>query len=52
MAETGKEFPRSLLELSTAPVLPQAPTNCFSREEIINEILDLTDQIASTALYG
>ena len=26
--------------------------NCFSREETVNEILDLTDQLASTALYG
>jgi len=34
------------------PVLPQAPTNCFSREEIVNEVLDLTDQVASIALFG
>ena len=52
IAETGKEFPRSLLEVSPAPALPQTPTNCFSREEIVSEILDLTDQVASTALYG
>ena len=37
---------------SPLPVLPQAPTNCFSREEVVNEILDLTDQVASTGLYG
>ena len=34
------------------PVLPQAPTNCFSREEIIDEVLDLMDQVASVALFG
>ena len=34
------------------PVLPQAPTDRFSREEVVNEILDLTDQIASVALFG
>jgi len=33
-------------------VLPQAPANCFSREEIANEIMDLTDQLASVALFG
>jgi len=52
ITEAGTEVPRSPLELSPSPTLPQAPTNCFSREEIVNEILDLTDQIASTALYG
>jgi len=52
ITEAGKESPRSPLELSPPPALPQAPTNCFSREEILNEILDLTDQVASTALYG
>ena len=26
--------------------------NCISRQEIVNEILDLTGQVASTALYG
>jgi len=34
------------------PALPQAPANCFSREEIVNEIMDLTDQLASVALFG
>jgi len=52
ITETGKEYPRSLLELSPFPALPQAPTNCFSREEITNEVLDLTDQVSSTALFG
>jgi len=52
ITEMGKESPRSPLELSPSPALPQAPTHLFSREEIVNEILDLTDQVASTALYG
>ena len=39
-------------ELSPFPTLPQAPIGCFSREEIVNGILDLTDQVASTALFG
>jgi len=34
------------------PVLPQAPTNCFSREEIVSEVSDLTDRVASVALFG
>jgi len=34
------------------PVLPAVPTNCFSREEVINEMLDLTNQVASIALFG
>jgi len=37
---------------TSLPVLPLAPTNCFSREEIVNEIMDLTDQLASVALFG
>jgi len=52
ITEMGKESPRSPSELSPLPALPHAPTNRFSREEIVNEILDLTDQVASTALYG
>ena len=32
--------------------LPEPPTNCFPREEIVNEILYLTDQVASAALFG
>ena len=50
--ETGKEAPGSPSELPPPSALPQAPTNCFSREEIVNEILDFTDQVVSTALYG
>ena len=50
-AKTEKEAPRSPPELLPPPALPRAPTNCFPRE-IVNEILDLTDQVASTALYG
>ena len=44
--------PRSPLEPSPLPALPQAPANFFPREEIVNDILDLTDQVASTALFG
>ena len=40
------------MELSPSPALPQLPANRFPREEIVNEILDLTDQVASTALFG
>lgn len=36
----------------TLPVLPPIPTNSFSREEILNDILDLTDQVSSVALFG
>jgi len=48
--ETEDQAPASPSE--PVPLLPQAPTNCFPREEVVNEILDLTDQVASTALYG
>ena len=40
------------LELSPPPALPLTPTKPFSREEFVNDVLDLTDQIASTALFG
>jgi len=43
---------RSQLELPPFPALPRAPANPFSREEIVNDVLDLTDQVASTALFG
>jgi len=49
---TGKGASRSPLELSPFPTIPRAPTNCLSREEILSEVLDLTDQVASTALFG
>jgi len=48
--ETENEALRS--PLKPVPPLPQPPTNCFSRQGIVSEILDLTDQVASTALYG
>jgi len=38
-------------ELPPFPALPQAPANFFSRE-IVSDVLDLTDQVASTALFG
>ena len=37
---------------ATLSPLPQAPTNCLSREEIVNEIADSTDQATSIALFG
>ena len=52
VTETEKEAPRPPSDFPPLSALPQAPTNCFSREETVNEILDLTDQVASTALYG
>ena len=38
-------------ELSPLPTLPRSPANPFPRE-IVNEVLDLTGQVASTALFG
>ena len=43
---------RSPLEPPPLPALPQALANSFSREEIGNDVLDLTDQVASVALFG
>ena len=34
------------------PATPSAPMKGFPREEIVNEVLDLTDQLASVALFG
>jgi hypothetical protein len=34
------------------PLLPPAPSERFPREELVNEILDLTDQVASVAIFG
>ena len=34
------------------PALPPAPSNFFSREKIVNKILDRTDRVKSVALYG
>ena len=39
-------------ENSSTPALPRAPTKRLPREKIVNEVLDLTDQVASTALFG
>ena len=36
---------------SSTPTLPRAPTKRLPREEIVNEVLDLTDQVASTTLF-
>ena len=41
-----------LLDGSDTPVLPLTRTKRFPREEIVTEILDLTDQFASVALFG
>jgi len=51
-SKAEKEASGSPLGLSPFPALPQAPANYFSREEVTNEVLDLTDQVASTALFG
>ena len=52
ITEMGKEGQKSPLELSPPPVLPRVPTNRFPRGQFVNEVLDLTDQVASTALFG
>ena len=39
-------------ETSSTPAIPGTPTKRLPREEIVNEVLDLTDQVASTALFG
>jgi hypothetical protein len=49
MEETASSPPPEPFPLST---LPQPPTCRFSREEIITELLDLTEQVASVALSG
>jgi len=38
-------------ELSPLPTLPQSHANLFPRE-VLDEVLDLTDQVASIALFG
>jgi len=50
--EMGKGVSGSSLEFPTLPALLQSPMTCSSREEVMNGILDLTDQVASTALFG
>lgn len=59
VGETGRslqydapDWSGSTSGLSQPPTLPRAPAKRFSREEIVNEVLDLTDQVASTALFG
>ena len=44
--------PASSPSFPTLPTPPQVPANRLSGEETINSILDLTDQVASTALFG
>ena len=39
-------------ETSSAPALPRALTKRLPREEIVSDVLDLTDQVASTTLFG
>ena len=41
-----------LLDGSDTPALPLARKKRFPREEIVTEILYLTDQLASVALFG
>jgi hypothetical protein len=50
--QTGEVTSSSPLELSPLLALPQPPTSRFPREEIITELLDLTEQVASVALSG
>ena len=52
ITEMGKEGPKSPSELPPLPVLPRVPTNHFPRGEFVDEVLDFTDQVASTALFG
>jgi hypothetical protein len=59
VASPQRERPRtekaafsSPLEFSPLLALPQPPTYLFFREEIIDELLDLTEQVASVALSG
>ena len=37
---------------SEPPLLPQAPTNCFARDEIVTRLLDHLDDLASIVLSG
>ena len=52
ITEAQNEAPRSPLESLPLPALPRAPTDRFSPEGILDQVLDLTDQVASTALFG
>ena len=47
----GTEGSGSLLGHPPPPTLPRAPTKCFS-QETVDDVLDLTDQVASTSLVG
>ena len=45
--------PSSWVDAEELPPLPTlSPEKPFSREEFLNDVLDLTDQFASTALFG
>ena len=48
----GAEGSGSPSEFSSSPALPQPPTKRLPGGEIVNEVLDLTDQVASIALFG
>ena len=50
--QTEEVASSSPLELSPLLALPQPPANRFPREEIVTELLDLTEQVASVALSG
>ena len=39
-------------ETSSTPTPPRSPTKRLPQEQIVNEVLDLTDQVTSTALFG
>ena len=42
----------SPLDFPPLSALPRTPTNSFSQGGILDQVLDLTDQVASTALFG
>ena len=50
----GVEGDHSVREFSPSepPSLPQAPTNCFARDEIVTRLLDHLDDLASIVLSG
>ena len=52
LCHQGAEGSGSSLEILPPPVPLQAPTKHFPREELVNDVLDLTNQVASTALFG
>ena len=50
--DVGGSHPDGDNSRAPIPAPPQDLTNCFSREEVMNEVFDLMDQDASVALFG